>query len=111
MEFPKWRRIRQHFEGPVVEDIPGRVRDELIRVLGGPSTQGAAPGAADPASGGTATAASAASAASAEGSGRIRPGMRVAVTAGSRGIANIPIILQSVIRTLKQMGADPFIVP
>ncbi|MCL6517460.1 lactate racemase domain-containing protein, partial [Alicyclobacillus sp.] len=26
-------------------------------------------------------------------------------------IANIPIILQSVIRTLKQMGADPFIVP
>jgi len=41
----------------------------------------------------------------------ITPGMRVALTAGSRGIANIALILRSAVRVLKQMGAAPFIVP
>lgn len=43
--------------------------------------------------------------------GRIKPGMRIAITAGSRGIANIPLILRSVVRQLKAWGAEPFIVP
>ncbi len=37
--------------------------------------------------------------------------MSVAVTAGSRGIARIDEILRSVIEGLKEMGAEPFIVP
>lgn len=41
----------------------------------------------------------------------ITPGMRIALTAGSRGIANIALILRSAVRALKQMGASPFIVP
>ncbi|SDO34208.1 protein of unknown function [Paenibacillus sp. yr247] len=42
---------------------------------------------------------------------RITPGMRIAITAGSRGIANIPLIIRSVVRALKKWGADPFIIP
>ncbi|CAA9525289.1 MAG: Iron-sulfur cluster-binding protein, partial [uncultured Rubrobacteraceae bacterium] len=44
-------------------------------------------------------------------SSAIRPGMSVAVTAGSRGIAQIDEILRAVIEGLKEMGAEPFIVP
>ena len=41
----------------------------------------------------------------------MRQGQRVAVTAGSRGIANMAVILQSTVRHLQQLGAEPFIVP
>src|SRR5262249_30683211 len=41
----------------------------------------------------------------------IRPGQTVALSAGSRGIANIPLILQSVCRFLKDLGAKPFLAP
>ncbi len=41
----------------------------------------------------------------------VRPGMSVAVTAGSRGIANIPALLAAVVDELKQRGAEPFLVP
>lgn len=41
----------------------------------------------------------------------IRPGERVAITAGSRGIADIKVILRSLVRLLKEKGAEPFIVP
>ena len=44
-------------------------------------------------------------------SSAIRPGMSVAVTAGSRGIAQVDEILRAVIEGLKEMGAEPFIVP
>ena len=43
--------------------------------------------------------------------GTIRPGMSVALTAGSRGIAEIHEILRSLVAILKEMGAEPFIVP
>jgi len=42
---------------------------------------------------------------------RIRPGETVALTAGSRGIANIPRILKSVVDFLRGIGGQPFIVP
>src|SRR5713226_7235782 len=42
---------------------------------------------------------------------KIRPGQSVALTAGSRGIANIPLILQSVAQVCKELGAKPFLVP
>lgn len=41
----------------------------------------------------------------------IRPGHTVALTAGSRGIANIPVILRSVVDFLRHLGAKPFIIP
>lgn len=43
--------------------------------------------------------------------GLVEPGMRVAVTAGSRGISNIDLILRSLVEALKEAGAEPFIVP
>jgi len=42
---------------------------------------------------------------------RVKPGQRIAVTAGSRGIANIPLILKTIIDELRALGAEPFIVP
>jgi hypothetical protein len=42
---------------------------------------------------------------------RVKPGMRIAVTAGSRGIDRIPRILKTVIGLLLERGAKPFIVP
>jgi hypothetical protein len=42
---------------------------------------------------------------------RIRPGQTVALTAGSRGIANIPIVLRAAVAFLKRLGAQPFLVP
>src|ERR687894_147897 len=42
---------------------------------------------------------------------RIEAGMRVAITAGSRGISGIDNILASLVSILKDAGAEPFIVP
>jgi len=42
---------------------------------------------------------------------RIKPGHTVALTAGSRGIANIPLVLRSTAAFLKKLGAKPFLVP
>jgi hypothetical protein len=42
---------------------------------------------------------------------RIKPGQSVAVTAGSRGIANIAAILKTVVEEMKDLGATPFIIP
>ncbi|MCP4578265.1 MAG: DUF2088 domain-containing protein [Deltaproteobacteria bacterium] len=42
---------------------------------------------------------------------RIKPGARIAITAGSRGIHNIDLILKTVIDVLKTHQAAPFIVP
>ncbi len=41
----------------------------------------------------------------------IQPGQSVAITAGSRGIANIHIIIKSIVSHLKGLGAEPFVVP
>lgn len=78
MSYPKMVRVRQHFERPLVEDIPGTVRSELERL---------------------------------DLNRTIRAGQSVAITAGSRGIANIPVILKAVVDFLKQLGAKPFLVP
>jgi hypothetical protein len=41
----------------------------------------------------------------------VKNGDRVAITAGSRGIANMPSILRCVARELRSAGACPFIIP
>ncbi len=43
--------------------------------------------------------------------GSIQPGQSVAISAGSRGIANIHIIIKSIVDHLKGLRAEPFIVP
>ncbi|MEX2140211.1 MAG: lactate racemase domain-containing protein [Pirellulales bacterium] len=78
MSYPQFFRVRQSFERPRVEDIPGTVEAELSRLQ-----------LAD----------------------RIRPGQTVAITAGSRGIINIRVILRAAINHFKRLGARPFIVP
>lgn len=42
---------------------------------------------------------------------RIKPGMSIAITAGSRGIRNVDEITRSVVDFVKSRGANPFIVP
>jgi len=77
-DYPLIFRVRQTFERPRVDDVPGEVDSQL----------------------------SALSLAN-----RIRPGDSVALTAGSRGIANIHIIIRAIVDHLKNLGAEPFIVP
>jgi hypothetical protein len=42
---------------------------------------------------------------------RIQPGQSVAITAGSRGIANIALIIKATVDHVRSLGAVPFIVP
>lgn len=42
---------------------------------------------------------------------RVKPGMSIAITAGSRGIANIAKIIRAAANEVKKLGAHPFIVP
>lgn len=41
----------------------------------------------------------------------IRPGMSIAITAGSRGIAHIAVILREIISAVRARGARPFVFP
>ncbi len=41
----------------------------------------------------------------------VKPGQRVAITAGSRGVANVALILKSIVDFLKSLGLKPFIFP
>lgn len=42
---------------------------------------------------------------------RVQPKQKIAVAVGSRGIAQLTLIVKTVVECLKEMGADPFIVP
>ena len=42
---------------------------------------------------------------------QVKPGQRVALTAGSRGVANIALILKAAVEYVKSIGAKPFIFP
>lgn len=41
----------------------------------------------------------------------INPGMKIAVTAGSRGISNIALIIKSICSYIKECGANPLVIP
>ena len=41
----------------------------------------------------------------------IRPGMRIAITAGSRGIDHLAVIIRELVSFLKEQGALPFVIP
>ena len=42
---------------------------------------------------------------------KIKPGMQIAITAGSRGIANVAIITRAIVDFVKSKNAIPFIIP
>src|SRR5262249_3134177 len=42
---------------------------------------------------------------------RLQPGWSVAITAGSRGIADIPLVIRTVAEFVRAAGAEPFVVP
>ncbi len=42
---------------------------------------------------------------------QIQPGQTVAITAGSRGIANIHLVIKAIVAHVQSLGAEPFIVP
>lgn len=42
---------------------------------------------------------------------RVKPGMTVAITAGSRGLADYPLLVRTVAAALKGRGAKPFVIP
>lgn len=41
----------------------------------------------------------------------IRPGMSIAITAGSRGVANIALVIKTIVECLRERGAEPFVIP
>ena len=41
----------------------------------------------------------------------LRKGQHVAITAGSRGISNMPLILRTLVRAVRRIGCEPFIFP
>ena len=77
-EYPKMFRLRQKFEAPRVDDVPGTVKAELAKL---------------------------------ELQKKVKPGQTVAITAGSRGIANIRHIIKAAVEHFQSIGAKPFIVP
>ncbi len=44
-------------------------------------------------------------------SGKIRPGMRICITCGSRGMANLAQIIHSIADFCREWGAEPFVIP
>ncbi len=78
MQLPRFFRLRQTFERPLVDDIPATVEAQLGQLY---LTQ------------------------------RVSPGQTVAITAGSRGIANIHLIIKAIVEHVRSLGATPFIVP
>ena len=42
---------------------------------------------------------------------KVKPGMRIAITAGSRGVANVALTTKCIADFVKSRGASPFIVP
>ncbi len=42
---------------------------------------------------------------------RIKPGMRIAITAGSRGVANLALVIKETVSFLQKRGAKPFVFP
>lgn len=78
MALPKMARIRQHFEAPVLTDLPAAIHAELERI---------------------------------NAATIVNPGETVAITAGSRGVANVATAVKATADYLKTLGAKPFVVP
>lgn len=78
MAFPRMIRVRQKFDAPVIEDIPGEVDAQLTKLNLGQ---------------------------------KVQQGQTVAISAGSRGIANIEIITKGICDHVKSIGGIPIVIP
>lgn len=78
MALPKMARVKQHFDAPVLTDLPKAIHGELDRI---------------------------------DAASIIKSGDTVAITAGSRGVANITTAVKATVDYLKNIGAKPFVVP
>ncbi len=78
MVLPKMARVRQHFDAPVLTDLPAAIHAELDRI---------------------------------DAASIVQPGETVAITAGSRGVANVATAVKATVDYLKGIGAKPFVVP
>ena len=78
MQYPRMFRLRQIFDAPRVDDVPGAVRAEIQKM---------------------------------KPAGRTKAGHTVAITAGSRGIANLEAVIKTIADEMKALGAHPFVVP
>lgn len=43
--------------------------------------------------------------------GKIKPGQRICITCGSRGVSNIVLITRELVDQVKALGAEPFLIP
>ena len=43
--------------------------------------------------------------------GQVKPGMRIAITCGSRGMSNNAVMAKAIVDFVKSKGAEPYIVP
>ena len=41
----------------------------------------------------------------------VKPGMKVAIAVGSRGVANIALIVKEIARNVRRSGGEPFVFP
>lgn len=78
MALPKMARVKQHFDAPVLTDLPKAIHSELDRI---------------------------------NASSIIKSGDTVAITAGSRGVANIATAVKATVDYLRNLGAKSFVVP
>ena len=78
MVLPKMTRVRQHFDAPVLTDLPAAIHEELDRI---------------------------------NVASIVQPGDSVAITAGSRGVANVATAVKATVDYLKGIDAKPFVVP
>lgn len=83
LALPRFARVRQRLPMDYVADVAATVRAELARIGLAARLPRRADGAA----------------------------ARVALTAGSRGIADIPLVLRTVADVVRQAGGEPFVVP
>ena len=75
MAFPKMARVRQHFDAPILTDLPAAIHVEFDRI---------------------------------DAASVIRSGDAVAITAGSRGVANIATAVKATVDYLKRSRCEPF---
>jgi len=75
---PHMVTVRQSFDTSCIADVPGTVREQILRN---------------------------------DVAVRVKPGMRIAVGAGSRGVANIGAVVAETVVVLRELGAKPFVFP
>ena len=78
MKIPRFVKVKQYFDRPVLGDPAAELSAGIER------RQVLAP---------------------------LKPGARVAVAVGSRGITNLPLLVKTLIQEIRNAGGDPFIVP